>query len=165
MKAAFIFVLVLILSSCSPTAQLAKLQGRHPARVAAACALYYPTKDSISIYTEIQPGRTIHIPGPVQFVDCDSAVRSAGPGQANAIPCPPASDTVFRVDTLLVRTFYQVESTAALDAATFQKETAREAQIKAESGRGAWRLIALLLAGYVLARMILKYYFKINLLP
>lgn len=163
--ALIVLFMALSVSSCySPkkaTRQVLKAQTYHPEVVAKACADLFPIKETTVTKIVTKEGKTDTVANYV-LVDCDSVVKSDGGKLRHQIriPCPPS---LTRVDTVEKDRLVIQENTARVSQLTTEKQNERDARIKAESGRGMWRMWCLILIGYCVVRIALRLWLKISL--
>lgn len=139
--------------------QVGKAQVLRPAVVAKICADLYPPRVFDSTRIEYRQGETIYRHDTVSTtIDCPP--NSTGTTRTVRIPCPPCP---VQVDTLYTTKYSQVENTARVSQLTTELQKERDARIKAESGRGMWRIIALIFIVYTIVRLVLRMWFRISL--
>lgn len=117
---------ILLLSSCYTakvaTKRISKANALQPAATAAACAIYYPTKDSVRVIQKTLPGRVDTVKNYVT-IDCDKVIKDkilihdTTPGAIITVPCPPSTHAV---DTFIDHQYHTVENTAGLEALKFK---------------------------------------------
>lgn len=156
--------IVLALSGCYTrkiaTNQVVKAQAKYPDVVAGLCGNFYDPVEWIRDSIVYKQGETIFSHDTVEL-DCDT-VRVEGKSRVVKVPCPPCKD---RVDT-----FYVNKTQVQVNRA---KEQAQEAEIKTLQTKltttithKSWFMwLFMIVLGYTLLRWVLKYGFKINILP
>ena len=139
--------------------QLQRAHSEFPTLTAKACADWYPVKTHDSVRVEFRKGETVTRLDTVR-VDCDEIRPDSGGRRVVYARCPPCQT---RTDTLL-RTWTQVrENTARVRELQAEVQEERDEKRDAESSCGMWRFIALLALGYILLRILLRRFLKINL--
>ncbi len=170
--AALAVVIVFFISSCNTEGKFVKFHDKHNTAAAGHCAIWYPPKDSTIIKEVIKQGPTVYVPGPKEYVNCDSIIAINKQNEAHGLPdidqshvaCPPCPPSTHTIDTFFSIEDHYIENTAKVVSLQGQLAQSNKERDNYQADYKRWKKYAKYAGGSLLILILLAIaYFYIKL--